>query len=152
MRFKRTLADRGRSASSLLSLALVLALASAALPARQGATYDLLLVNGRVVDGTGSPWYRADVAIKGDTIARIASRIDPSTSARVIDVAGAVVAPGFIDTHTHARRGINNVPTAPNYVRQGVTTVIEGPDGSSAVPLGPFLAELEQLQKSEDAA
>jgi len=148
MRFKRTLADRRRSAGSLLSLVLVLAVASAALPARQAATYDLLLVNGRVVDGTGSPWYRADVAIKSDTIARIAPRIDPSTAARVIDVAGAVVAPGFIDTHTHARRGINSVPTAPNYVRQGVTTVIEGPDGSSAVPLSPFLAELDQLQKS----
>jgi N-acyl-D-amino-acid deacylase len=110
-------------------------------------TYDLVLRNGRVVDGTGSPWFRADVALKGDTIAAIAARID-APAARVIDVAGAIVAPGFIDTHTHARRGINTTPTAANYVRQGVTTVIEGPDGSSAVPLGPFLAELDRLQKS----
>jgi N-acyl-D-amino-acid deacylase len=130
-----------------LTTTLVLALAAAALPAQQNP-FDLLIVNARVVDGTGSPWFRADVAIKGDTIARIASRIDPSSASRVLDAAGAVVAPGFIDTHTHARRGINNVPTAPNYVRQGVTTVIEGPDGSSPVPLGPFLAELEKLQKS----
>src|SRR5262249_28801632 len=65
-----------------------------------------------------------------------------------IDVGGAVIAPGFIDTHTHSRRGINETPTAANYVRQGVTTVIEGPDGSSPVPLAPFLAQLDALKKS----
>jgi dihydroorotase/N-acyl-D-amino-acid deacylase len=113
----------------------------------QPAQYDLVLRNGRIVDGTGSPWYRGDVALRGDTIARIAPRIDgPAT--RVIDVGGQVIAPGFIDIHTHARRGINQVPTAPNYIRQGVTTVMEGPDGSSPVPLAPFLAQLEALQKS----
>src|SRR4029450_3234195 len=69
-------------------------------------------------------------------------------SARTIDVAGAVVAPGFIDIHTHAARGIFQIPTADNYVRQGVTTLIEGPDGSSPVPLAPFLAQLDALQKS----
>jgi dihydroorotase/N-acyl-D-amino-acid deacylase len=55
-----------------------------------------------------------------------------------------VVAPGFIDLHTHARRGIFDVPTADNYVRQGVTTIMEGPDGGSPVPLGPFLDRLAQ--------
>jgi dihydroorotase/N-acyl-D-amino-acid deacylase len=113
----------------------------------QTSSYDLLIRNGRIVDGTGATWYRGDVAIKGDTIARIAARID-EPAARVIDVAGHIVAPGFIDVHTHARRGIFEVPTAPNYVRQGVTTVIEGPDGSSPVPLAPFLARLEALKKS----
>jgi N-acyl-D-amino-acid deacylase len=63
-------------------------------------------------------------------------------------VAGAVIAPGFIDIHTHARRGIFDVPTADNYVRQGVTTLMEGPDGSSAVPLAPFLAKLDALRKT----
>ena len=107
MNVKRILPARLSLASFLLIPAVALVLAPVELPARQAATYDLLLINGRVVDGTGSPWYRADVAISGDTIARIAARIDPTTAARVIDVAGAVVAPGFIDTHTHARRGIN---------------------------------------------
>src|SRR5262245_34032184 len=130
----------------LVAVAAVLSTAAVILSARQPA-YDLLLKNGRVGDGTGSTWYRADVAIKGDTIARIAFRITDD-AARVIDVGGAVVSPGFIDTHTHARRGINETPTAPNYVRQGVTTVIEGPDGSSPVPLAPFLAEMEKLPKS----
>lgn len=109
--------------------------------------YDLVLRNARIVDGTGSPWYRADLAIRGNTIARIAPAI-AEPAARVIDVGGAVVAPGFVDLHTHAIRGIFQVPTADNYVRQGVTTVLEGPDGASPVPLKPFLDKLEALPKS----
>jgi dihydroorotase/N-acyl-D-amino-acid deacylase len=113
----------------------------------QTAPYDLVIRNGRVIDGTGSPWYRADVAIRGDVIARIApSMTDPA--ARVIDAGGQVVTPGFIDIHNHARENIFELPTADNYIRQGVTTLIEGPDGSSPVPLAPFLAKLDALQKS----
>jgi len=108
---------------------------------------DLLLRNGRIVDGTGNSWFRGDVAMRGDSIVHIAASID-APAARVIDVGGHVVAPGFIDIHTHARRGIFEVPTAPNYVRQGVTTLIEGPDGSSPVPLAPFLQKLDALRKS----
>ena len=124
-------------------VAFVVLLASAALVA-QPASYDLILSNGRIVDGTGSPWYRADLAIKGDTIVRIAPSIR-ETAARTIDVSTLVVTPGFIDIHTHARRGIFEVPTADNYVRQGVTTLVEGPDGSSPLPLRPFF---EKLAKS----
>ena len=115
--------------------------------AAQAPPYDLVLRNGRLVDGTGSPWYRADVAIRGDVVVRIAHAIADSAS-RVIDVGGQVIAPGFIDVHTHARRGIFDVPTAENYVRQGVTTLMEGPDGSSPVPLAPFLARLDSLPTS----
>ena len=117
------------------------------LAAAQPSGYDLVLHNGRIVDGTGSPWYRGDVAITGDTIVAIAPSID-GAAARTIDVHGQVIAPGFIDIHTHARRGIFDVPTAPNYVRQGVTTLIEGPDGSSPLPLAPFLARLDALAKT----
>ena len=113
----------------------------------QQAAYDLVIRNARIVDGTGAPWYRGDIAIRGDSIAAIAPSIDPR-GARVIDAAGKVVAPGFIDIHTHARRGIFEVPTADNYVRQGVTTLMEGPDGSSPVPLAPFLQKLDALRKS----
>jgi dihydroorotase/N-acyl-D-amino-acid deacylase len=108
------------------------------MPAAQTPAFDLLIRNGRIVDGTGSPWYRGDVAVRGDTIVRIAPRID-APAARTIDAAGKVVSPGFIDIHTHARRGIFQVPTADNYVRQGVTTIMEGPDGSSPVPIKPLL-------------
>ncbi len=100
--------------------------------------YDLVLRGGHVVDGTGSPWVRADVAITGDTIAAIAYKID-APAARVIDATGMVVSPGFIDIHTHARRGIFDVPTADNYTRQGVTTLYEGQDGSSPLPIKAFL-------------
>ncbi len=124
-----------------------LALCLAAGLAAQPPAYDLVITNGRIVDGTAASWYRADIGLRGDTIVRVAPSIDPGPG-RVIDAAGKVVAPGFIDIHTHARRGIFEVPTAENYVRQGVTTLIEGPDGGSPVPLGPFLAKLSALKMS----
>jgi dihydroorotase/N-acyl-D-amino-acid deacylase len=107
----------------------------------QNPAYDILIRHARIVDGTGSPWYRADLAIRGDAIAKIAPSID-APGARTIDANGLVAAPGFIDIHTHARRGIFDVPTADNYVRQGVTTLIEGPDGSSPLPIKPFFERL----------
>jgi dihydroorotase/N-acyl-D-amino-acid deacylase len=111
----------------------------------QVPAYDLVLRGGRIIDGTASPWYKADLAIKGDTIVRIAPAITDS-AARVVNLNGLVVAPGFIDIHTHARRGIFEVPTADNYIRQGVTTLIEGPDGSSPIPLKPFLDKVQALR------
>lgn len=110
-------------------------------------SYDLILRNARIVDGTGTPWYRGEVAISGDTIAHIAPTIY-GNARRVIDVKGQVVAPGFVDIHTHAIRGVFQVPTADNYTRQGVTTIMEGPDGGSPVPLKPFLDKLDALKKS----
>ena len=116
--------------------------------------YDLVLRNARIVDGTGNPWYRADVAVRGDTIVRIAPSI-PEPARRVIDVGGNVVSPGFIDVHTHAGREIFQVPTADNYIRQGVTTIMEGADGggpsmagSPSVPIKPWFDRLEALPKS----
>ncbi|MGE5571169.1 MAG: N-acyl-D-amino-acid deacylase family protein [Rhodospirillales bacterium] len=103
--------------------------------------YDVLIANGRVLDGSGSPAVLSDVAIQGDTIAAV-GRMPDARAALRIDARGMHVAPGFIDIHTHARHGIFDVPTAENYIRQGVTTVIEGQDGNSPIPLRPFLARL----------
>ena len=122
-------------------LVALLLVAPSGLPRAQAPAYDIVLRGGRIVDGSASPWYRGDLAIAGDTIVRIAPSI-PTPAARVIDVGGLVVAPGFIDIHTHARRGIFEVPTADNYVRQGVTTLVEGPDGGSPIPLKPFLEKV----------
>ncbi len=111
------------------------------------AGYDLVIRGGRVLDGMGNPWFIADVAVSGDTIAAISPRIT-AKGRREIDAAGLIVSPGFIDIHTHARRGIFQVPTAENYVRQGVTTVFEGPDGGSPVPLKPFFDRLAASKMS----
>ena len=131
----------------------VVVLASCLLPVRPAAAeeYDLLIKGGRVVDGTGAPWRRADVAVKGDRIVAVLPRID-APARKTIDAAGRVVAPGFIDVHTHARRGIFEVPTAENYVRQGVTTLVEGQDGSSPLPLGAFLSKVEALRPAVNFA
>src|SRR3954463_3037116 len=135
-----------RATIALVLAAASLALAIATLRA-QTPQYDLVIRNGRIVDGTGSPWYLGDLAVRNDTIVRIAPRID-APAARVIDATGKIVAPGFIDLHTHSRRGIFQVPTAENYVRQGVTTLMEGPDGSSPLPIKPFLDQVAALKVS----
>ena len=109
--------------------------------------FDLVIRNGFVFDGAGNPWVLADVAVRGDVIVAVSPAL-AARGRREIDARGLVVSPGFIDLHTHARRGIQQVPTAENYVRQGVTTVFEGPDGSSPVPLAPYLARIEALKTS----
>jgi dihydroorotase/N-acyl-D-amino-acid deacylase len=126
--------------AGLLALGLLL-LAASSVAAQE---YDVVLRNGRVVDGTGAPWFRADVAVRGDTIAAVGPAL-PGTGRRTIDLREQVVAPGFIDVHTHARRGIFEVPTADNYVLQGVTTVFDGQDGSSPLPLGGLLERVAAL-------
>ena len=104
----------------------------------QTGPYDVLITGAKVIDGTGTSWYFADVAIQGDTIAAVG--LLPGAMAKVrVDGRGLVAAPGFIDIHSHGRRGIFTVPTAENYLREGVTTIVEGPDGSSPLPLAPFL-------------
>src|SRR5262245_50297781 len=104
----------------------------------QGARYDILITGARVIDGSGTPWFYADVGIQGDIIAAI-GHLDGAQAGARIDGRGLVVAPGFIDIHSHGRRGIGQVPTAENYLREGVTTIIEGPDGSSPLPIKTFL-------------
>ena len=122
-------------------------LAGAAVVSGQSPTYDLIIRNARVVDGTGTPWFYADVGIRGDEIAAL-DRTVTGTAARILDARNEVLAPGFIDVHVHAFGAtgptpallpIVEVPTAENYIRQGVTTLIGGPDGSSPLPLGPAL-------------
>jgi N-acyl-D-amino-acid deacylase len=104
----------------------------------QTSTFDLVISGAQVVDGSGNPWYFADIGIRGDTIAAVGDLRAVNAATR-LDARGLVAAPGFIDIHSHGRRGIFTVPTAENYLREGVTTIVEGPDGSSPIPLAPFL-------------
>jgi N-acyl-D-amino-acid deacylase len=103
-----------------------LALASCAQP--RAADYDLLIRNAAVVDGTGASAYRANVLIKGDTIAAIDTQLRDATAARVIDAGGRTLAPGFIDMHTH---GDPIKQSFESFLAMGVTTVVLGQDGSS---------------------
>lgn len=113
--------------------------------------FDVIIRNARIVDGTGAPWYRGEIGIRGDTIVSIARHVD-GTAARMIDAKDTVVAPGFIDLHTHARRGIFETPAADNYILQGVTTLFEGPDGGSPIPLSDFFKRIEETKIAPNMA
>lgn len=105
-------------------------------------TFDLVIKNGRIVDGTGSPWYQADIGVRGERIAHI-GRIDKSAGKRVIDASGLIVAPGFIDMMGQtATPPLRNPRAARNLLSQGITTINAG-EGGSAAPLGPDEARAE---------
>jgi N-acyl-D-amino-acid deacylase len=97
------------------------------------ASYDLILRGGTVFDGRGSPGRVADVAVRAGKIAAVAPRIR-SRGTEEIDVRGLAVAPGFIDIHSHADGSLFEDPLVESVIRQGVTTVVVGQDGSSRVP------------------
>lgn len=123
-----------------MRLALLFALA--VLPSL--AQYDVLIRNARVIDGTGNPWFHASVAVKNGRIAAI-GRLEGATAARVIDAAGRVLAPGFIDVHTHVEGAIEKVPRADNYLLDGVTTIVTGNCGGSTSDVARWFARLEEL-------
>ena len=106
----------------------------------QAETFDILIRHGRVVDGSGNPAFFADIAIKGGRIAEI-GRVTGSAKTE-IDANGLIVAPGFIDVHTHADE-IGEMPLAQNFVRMGVTTVVVGNCGGSALDVAKLFREVE---------
>jgi N-acyl-D-amino-acid deacylase len=114
------------------------ALAVAAAPA---ADYDLVIRNGRVIDGMGNAAFFADVAVKDGRIAAIGRRLGAGT--REIDAAGKVVAPGFIDVHAHAESIARNTD-AENFKRMGVTTIVNGNCGSSELDLAAYWGRIDQ--------
>jgi len=100
------------------------------------STLDLLFKNARVLDGTGNPWFRADVGVQGDCIATI-GRLDDARAATVIDVAEKFLCPGLIDVHIHTDLNLLTDPQHEASLRQGVTTHILGQDGISFAPASP---------------
>ncbi len=111
--------------------------------------FDLIIRHGRVVDGTGNPSYLADVAVRDGHIARI-GRFG-GTAKEEIDATGLVVAPGFIDVHTHAD-DVADQSRAENFLRMGVTSVVAGNCGGSALDVGRFFREIEHTGVSLNVA
>ena len=124
---------QSRSLLQGLILGVLLSMMSRTCPAQQeAAVYDLIIRNGRVVDGTGNPWFYADVAVKGDRIVAMKRNL-PGTAKKEIDAKGQVVSPGFIDIHSHSDFLLLEDGDAQSKIRQGVTTEILG-EGNSAGP------------------
>jgi len=96
--------------------------------------YDLLILNGHILDGTGNPWFRADVGIVGDGIEAV-GRLGKEKAERRINAEGHVVAPGFIDIHSHSDMPLLVEPRAESKIHQGVTTEVVGNCGGSAAPM-----------------
>jgi N-acyl-D-amino-acid deacylase len=119
----------------------ILFLVPAALPA---ADFDLLITGARVVDGTGNPWYRADVGVLDGRIAAVGP-LGQLTATRVVEARDLVLAPGFIDVHTHVEDEVENFPGAANFLRDGVTTIVTGNCGGSKTDLAAFFSSLEEL-------
>ncbi len=134
-----------KSAALVLTALALCAFLFARLPVNAEAPappYDLLITNARIVDGSGNPWFRADVAIKDGRIARI-GRVGPDTANRTIDARGQILAPGFIDVHTHVE-SVYNSPAAENFVRMGVTTLVTGNCGGSPTEVAEFLGRINK--------
>jgi N-acyl-D-amino-acid deacylase len=107
-------------------------------------SFDVLIQNGRVMDGSGNPWLRQDVGIRNGEIVAVGS-LRGATAKRTIDAADRVVAPGFIDVHSHAAEGLtrSELRQGQPLLAQGVTTIVANPDGGGAVDLAEQRKELE---------
>lgn len=110
----------------------------------RAADFDILVRNARVVDGTGNPWFRTDVGVRDGRIAAVGP-LKGRSGYLDIDAAGRVLAPGFIDVHTHIEGSVEKVPRGDNYILDGVTTVITGNCGGSEVELGQWFQKIEKL-------
>jgi N-acyl-D-amino-acid deacylase len=103
---------------------------------RNREPWDVVIRGGRIVDGTGNPWFEGDVAIRGDRIAAIGRLGEDAPVRKVIDARGLVVAPGFIDIHSHSDATLLEDGDAPSKIRQGVTTEVLGEDSSAGPAKG----------------
>jgi N-acyl-D-amino-acid deacylase len=121
----------------------LIALVAPSAPAQ--TSYDVVITNGRIVDGSGNPWYVGDIGIREGRIAaigRLCAEASACPAKRVIDAKGLIVAPGFIDVHTHVEGNLARRPTADNYLFDGVTSIITGNCGGSEADLAKWFGEL----------
>ncbi|MBS0419949.1 MAG: D-aminoacylase [Proteobacteria bacterium] len=104
------------------------------------ATGPVVIANAQLADGTGAALRKANIRVEGDRITAV-GQFAPTAADHVIDAAGLVLAPGFIDIHNHSDGGLEKQPLAPTQISQGITTIILGPDGSSPWPVGAWLEQ-----------
>ncbi len=112
---------------------------------------DVLIKNGKIIDGTGNSWYYGDIAVRQGKILATGRNL-PYTAAKTIHAEGLIVAPGFIDVHTHIEGDDAKNPTADNFIYDGVTTVIAGNCGSSNVDIGGYLKWVDSFRLSVNVA
>jgi len=112
---------------------------------------DILITNGKIIDGTGNSWYYGNIAIKNGKILKIGKDVR-MTAQRTIDARGLIVTPGFIDVHTHIEGDEQKTPTADNFIYDGVTTVVAGKCGASNVDIGGYLKWIDSLKLSINVA
>ena len=110
--------------------------------AAQTEAYDIIIRNGRIVDGSGNPWFYGDVAIRGDRIVKV-GRVGPAQTKRQIDARGLIVAPGFIDMLGQSEQSLLIDPRAESKVFQGITTEVTGEGGSAAISSSVFQSVIE---------
>ena len=113
----------------------------------QARHFDVLIRHGKIVDGSGGNAYMADIGINGNKIVALGNLSD-ATCNKLIDAEGYVVAPGFIDIHTHIEGDEKARPTAENFIYDGVTSVITGNCGTSNINIKAYLAQLQQIRLS----
>ncbi len=113
--------------------------------------YDVLVLNGKIIDGTGNSWYYGDIAINDGKIASI-GKFNNMTAPKIINAKGLFVAPGFIDVHAHIESGVFENPSAGNYIYDGVTTVVTGNCGGSADDLKKFFWRIDSIKTSINVA
>ncbi|HRW98624.1 MAG TPA: D-aminoacylase [Cyclobacteriaceae bacterium] len=114
-------------------------------------TYDLLIKNGKIIDGTGNSWYYGDIGIWDGKIYAIGD-LSNAKGVRTLDAKGQVVAPGFIDVHAHIEGDELDVPTADNFIYDGVTTVVTGNCGGSNVDMKSYFHRLDSIGMSINVA
>ena len=132
--------------SRRLSPILLLLFAAAGLHATQAQpTFDVLILNGRVMDGSGNPWIAADVGIRDGRIAAV-GRLAGASGKQTLDAGARIVAPGFIDVHSHAAEGLtrHELRQGQPLLAQGITTIVANPDGGGPVDLASQRAALEK--------
>jgi len=113
--------------------------------------YDILLTDGKIIDGSGNSWFYGDVGIKDGKIVAI-GKLSADKATTILNIKGLIIAPGFIDVHTHIEGNSLTVPTAGNFIHDGVTSVVTGNCGSSNGDLVRYFEQLDSVKTSINVA